>query len=80
MSHLNSMGKAVDPASGQSLENDPGQINATGEASLAKAAAVDDAHVQQSLSMNLNDKRLLEKSGAGYSPSFRDRISRSTLP
>jgi hypothetical protein len=40
------MGKAVDPISGQSLANDPGQTNATGENSLAQAAAFDDSHVQ----------------------------------
>lgn len=65
------MGKAVDPVKGQSLANDPGQTNATGEASLAKSAAFDDTHVQQSLSINRNDQRLLEKPGAGLLPKVQ---------
>ena len=59
------MGKAVDPVGGQSLANDPGQTNATGENSLAKASAFDDVHVKQSLSFNQDDQRVLEKPGAG---------------
>ena len=62
------MGKAVDPISGQSLANDPGRTNATRENSLAQAAAFDDVHVQQNLSINQNDQRLLEKPGAGLLP------------
>jgi hypothetical protein len=62
------MGKAVDPVSGQSLANDPGQSNATGENSLAEASKFDDVHVKQSLSINENDQRLLEKPGAGLLP------------
>jgi hypothetical protein len=62
------MGKAVDPVKGQSLANDPGQSNATGEGSLAEAAAFDDSHVRQNLSINENDQRLLEKPGAGLLP------------
>jgi hypothetical protein len=65
------MGKAVDPVKGQSLANDPGQTNATGEGSLTKAAAFDDAHVKQSLSINQNDQRLLEKPGAGLLPKVQ---------
>lgn len=65
------MGNAVDPVRGQSLANDPGQTNATGEGSLAKAAAFDDTHVQQSLPMNQNDQRLLEKPGAGLLPKVQ---------
>lgn len=65
------MGKAVDPVSGQSLANDPGQINATGENSLAKAAEFDDVHVRQSLSSNQSDQRLLEKPGAGLLPKVQ---------
>ena len=65
------MGKAVDPVSGQSLANDPGQTNATGEKSLAQAAAFDDVHVKQSLSINQNDQRLLEKPGAGLLPKVQ---------
>lgn len=65
------MGKAVDPVKGQSLANDPGQTNATGEGSLTKAAAFDDVHVKQSLSINQNDQRLLEKPGAGLLPKVQ---------
>ena len=65
------MGKAVDPVSGQSLANDPGQTNATGEKSLAQAAAFDDVHMKQSLSSNQNDQRLLEKPGAGLLPKVQ---------
>jgi hypothetical protein len=65
------IGKAVDPVSGQSLANDPGQTNATGENSLAQAAAFDDVHVRQSLSSNQNDQRLLEKPGAGLLPKVQ---------
>lgn len=65
------MGKAVDPVSGQSLANDPGQTNATGENSLAQASAYDDVHVMQNLSINQNDQRLLEKPGAGVLPKVQ---------
>jgi hypothetical protein len=65
------MGKAVDPVSGQSLANDPGQTNATGENSLAQASTFDDVHVKQSLSINQDDKRLLEKPGAGLLPKVQ---------
>lgn len=65
------MGKAVDPVKGQSLANDPGQANATGEGSLAKSAAFDDVHVRQNLSINQNDQRLLEKPGAGLLPKVQ---------
>ena len=65
------MGKAVDPVSGQSLANDPGQTNATGENSLAQAAVVDDVHVKQNLSINENDQRLVEKPGAGLLPKVQ---------
>lgn len=65
------MGKAVDPVSGQSLANDPGQTNATGENSLAQASAFDDVHVQQNLSINQYDQRLLEKPGAGVLPKVQ---------
>ena len=65
------MGKAVDPVSGQSLANDPGQINATGENSLVQASTFDDIHVQQNLPINQNDQRLLEKPGAGLLPKVQ---------
>jgi hypothetical protein len=65
------MGKAVDPVSGQSLANDPGQPNATGENSLTQASMFDDVHVKQNLSINQNDQRLLEKPGAGLLPKVQ---------
>lgn len=65
------MGKTVDPVRGQSLANDPGQTNAAGEKSLMEAAAFDDAHVKQNLSINQNDQRLLEKPGAGLLPKVQ---------
>lgn len=65
------MGKAVAPVNGQSLANDPGQSNATGASSLAAAAAFDDAHVTQRLSMNQNNQRVLEKPGAGVLPKVQ---------
>ena len=61
------MGKAVDPVKGQPLANDPGQANATGEKSLLQAAASEDAHIQQNLT-DENDQRLMEKQGAGVLP------------
>jgi hypothetical protein len=65
------MRKAVDPVKGRSLANDPGQVNATGAGSLAEAALFDDAHVKQSLSMNRNDQRLLDKPGSGLLPKVQ---------
>ena len=65
------MGKAVDPVGGQSLANDPGQTNATGEKSLAQASAYDDVHVNQNLSINRDDQRLLEKPDAGLLPKVQ---------
>jgi hypothetical protein len=62
------MGKAVDPVKGQPLANDPGQNNSTAEKSLAEAGVFDDIHAKQSLSINENDQRLLEKPGAGLLP------------
>ena len=65
------MGKAVDPVKGQPLANDPGQTNATGEGPLTQAAAYDDAHSKQSLSINEDNQRLLEKPGAGVLPKVQ---------
>ena len=62
------MGKATDPVTGKSLSNDPGQKNATGAKALEQAAIVDDQHSRQDLPRNDNDKRLLEKPGAGLLP------------
>lgn len=55
------MDKAIDPVTGQSLANDPGQDNATGEKALMEAATFDDAHVMQSLSSNPNEQEVREK-------------------
>jgi hypothetical protein len=65
------MGKALDPVKGQTLANDPGQTNATAEKSLAEAGVFDDVHAKQSLSINENDQRLLEKPGAGLLPKVQ---------
>ncbi|WP_455243540.1 hypothetical protein [Petrachloros mirabilis] len=62
------MGKAIDPVKGQSLANDPGQSDAVGDKALAEAAVADTEHVKQSLSINRQDKRILEKPGAGVLP------------
>lgn len=62
------MGKAVDPVRGQSLANDPGEHNAVGDKALNEAAGADPAHMWQNLSTNRNDKRIIEKSGAGLLP------------
>ncbi|NOS77416.1 MAG: hypothetical protein HOP35_05675 [Nitrospira sp.] len=65
------MGKAIDPVRGQSLANDPGQTNATGAGSLVNAAAFDDSHSKQSLSINHDNQRILEKPGAGVLPTVQ---------
>ncbi|MGQ0809819.1 MAG: hypothetical protein ACT4OO_01155 [Nitrospiraceae bacterium] len=65
------MGKAVDPVTGMPLANDPGQSNAVGEKALREAAASDDAHVKQQLSINQNDMRVIEKPGAGLLPKVQ---------
>ncbi|HSE58091.1 MAG TPA: hypothetical protein VLA99_05255 [Nitrospiraceae bacterium] len=65
------MGKAVDPVTGKPLANDPGQTNATGDKALQQAAAFDDVHVKQDLSINQNDQRIVEKPGAGILPKVQ---------
>lgn len=65
------IGKATDPVTGQSLSNDPGQTNATGEKALQRSAVAEDAHVRQDLHRNLNDERVLEKPGAGLLPKVQ---------
>ena len=65
------MGKAIDPVSGQSLANDPGQVNAGGESALTKAAALSDRNLSQQLSAGEQDKQLLDKSGAPQ-PKMQD--------
>lgn len=65
------MGKAVDPVRGQPLANDPGQTNATGEGALGKAAAFDDSHTKQDLSINQDNQRIVEKPGAGLLPKVQ---------
>jgi hypothetical protein len=63
------MDKAVDPVLGQSLASDPGQRNAVGEKALQEAAVADVDHVTQTLSINRQDERILEKPGAGLLPT-----------
>ncbi len=65
------MGKAVDPVKGQPLANDPGQTNATGEGPLLKAAGLDDSHSKQSLSINQDNQRIMEKPVAGLLPKVQ---------
>ncbi|MFO0707115.1 MAG: hypothetical protein U0412_09700 [Nitrospira sp.] len=65
------MGKAVDPVHGQTLANDPGQTNATGERSITNAAMFDDRHVMQNLSVDQNNQRIVEKPGAGVLPKVQ---------
>lgn len=65
------MGKAVDPVMGQSLANDPGQVNTKIEAALSNSAIIDDSHSKQSLLFNQNDERLVEKPGAGLLPKVQ---------
>jgi hypothetical protein len=65
------MGKAVDPVKGQPLANDPGQNNAIGDKALSKAAEADAGHVKQNLSINRQDKRILEKPGVGVLPKVQ---------
>src|SRR5574338_400849 len=62
------MGNAVDPVTGQSVANDPGQINMKNKEALTNAAIVDDNRSKQNLLFNQNDERLLEKPGAGLLP------------
>jgi hypothetical protein len=66
------MGKAVDPVTGKSLANDPGQSNATGDKALKEAAAFDDSHVMQSLSSNPNEQEIREKLGAVAAPNVQE--------
>jgi hypothetical protein len=55
------MGKAIDPVTGQSLANDPGQGNATGDKALMEAAAFDDSHVMQGLPFTPNEQEVRDK-------------------
>ena len=63
------MGKAVDPITGQSLANDPGQSNATGNKALMEAAAFDDSHVMQSLPLTPNEQEVRDKLNATAPPN-----------
>jgi hypothetical protein len=74
------MGKAVDPVLGQSLANDPGQNNAVGDQALQEAAVTDVDHVTQSLSINRQDKRILEKPGAGLLPRVEGPVIKIEPP
>jgi len=70
------MGKAVDPVSGQSLANDPGQPNATGDKALMEAAASDNAHVMQSLSSNPTEQEIRERIGTGTLPKTQEPMTK----
>ena len=61
------MDKATSPVTGQALTNDPGQQIVAVDKALTEAAASEDAHVTQKLT-NPDDKRLIEKPGAGVLP------------
>lgn len=65
------MGKAVDPVKGQSLANDPGQMNATGQDALTDAAVFDDRHSKQNLLNNQDNERIIGKPGAGLLPNVQ---------
>jgi hypothetical protein len=62
------MDKATDPVRGQSLANDPGQGNATGEKALMEAAAFEDTHVMQSLSASPNEQEIRNNLSPTASP------------
>jgi hypothetical protein len=62
------MDKATDPVTGQSLANDPGQDNATGEKALMEAAAFEDTHVMQSLPASPNEQDIRNKVSPTASP------------
>lgn len=64
------MGKAVDPVSGQSLANDPGQTNSSGDAAILEAATSSDRHIKQNL-MDPSNERVLERPGAGVLPKVQ---------
>ncbi len=68
------MGKAVDPVRGQPLANDPGQSNAVGNKALLEAAGAGDDHVRQTLPMNHQNLRILEKPGAGLLPKVEGPV------
>jgi len=74
------MGKAIDPVGGQSLANDPGQKNAVGDQALQEAAVTDVDHVTQSLSINRQDERILEKPGAGLLPKVEGPVIKIEPP
>ena len=63
------MGKAVDPITGQSLANDPGQSIATGSKALMEAAAFDDSHVMQGLPLTPNEQEVRDKLNATAPPN-----------
>lgn len=62
------MDKATDPVTGQSLANDPGQANATGDKALMEAAAFEDTHVMQSLSASPNEQEIRSEMNPTASP------------
>jgi hypothetical protein len=68
--------EAVDPLTGQSLANDPGQLNATGNNALIQAVSFDDTRVMQSLSPNSNEQEAREKLGTDAPQKAREPKSK----
>ena len=73
------MDKAVDPVKGQSLANDAGQQNATGDKALMEAAAFEDTHVMQSLSASPNEEEIRNKVSPTPSPK-KEQTEKKQLP
>ena len=73
------MNKATDPVNGQSLANDPGQGNATGDKALRDAAAFEDTHVMQSLSASPNEIEIRNKVSPTASPEKKEQAEKKEL-
>jgi len=73
------MDKATDPVKGQSLANDAGQQNATGDKALMEAAAFEDTHVMQSLSASPNEQDIRNKVSPTASPK-KEQTEKKQLP
>ena len=71
------MDKATEPVKGQSLANDPGQGNATGDQALMEAAAFEDTHVMQSLAASPNEQEIRSKVSPTVSPKKEQTEKRS---
>ena len=73
------MDKATDPVKGQSLANDPGQGNATGDKALMEASAFEDTHVMQSLSGSPNEEDIRSKMSPTVSPKKEQTEKRRSV-